>query len=89
MDAPETERIVAVAINQDGTVYSLPPPNRHPHLINQVIWPIIKRMVNGEQGFLTNTGRFVDRVEGAKIAVDSGQIPFLRWPPLLYSEDLW
>lgn len=40
-----------------------------------------------EQGFLTNTNRFVDREEGAKIAFESGQIK----SPIkyLYSEDLY
>jgi hypothetical protein len=42
-----------------------------------------------EQGFITNKGEFVDRVEGARIAIESGQIKALKWPPLLYSEDLY
>lgn len=42
-----------------------------------------------EQGFVTSTGEFVDRVEGAAIAIAAGQIKALKWPPLLYSEDLY
>jgi hypothetical protein len=40
-----------------------------------------------EQGFLTNTNRFVDREEGGRIAFDSGQTEDLR--TTLFSEDLY
>ncbi len=40
-----------------------------------------------EQGFLTNTNRFVDREEGAKIAFAAGQITEEK--KTLYSEDLY
>ena len=40
-----------------------------------------------EQGFLTNTNRFVDREEGGQIAFDAGQTKDLR--TTLYSEDLY
>ncbi len=42
------------------------------------------------QGFLTSTNRFVDREEGAKIAITAGQIPELKYGITeLYSEDLY
>lgn len=42
------------------------------------------------QGFLTNTGRFVDREEGAKIALGCKQIARLNYGKnILYSEDLY
>lgn len=43
-----------------------------------------------EQGFLTTKGRFVDRIEGARIALETGQIKALQWPEYgeLFSEDL-
>lgn len=41
------------------------------------------------QGFLTTKNRFVDRFEGAKIALESGQIEKLNYGNRLYSEDLW
>lgn len=40
-----------------------------------------------EQGFLTNTNRFVDREEAAQIAFDAGQIK--QHTITLYSEDLY
>jgi hypothetical protein len=45
---------------------------------------------HGEQGFLTNKNRFVDREEGAKIALACGQIEKLEFSSKdLYSEDLY
>lgn len=41
------------------------------------------------QGFLTNKNRFVDRVEGAKIALACGQVKKLEYGTILYSEDLY
>jgi hypothetical protein len=43
-----------------------------------------------EQGFLTSKNRFVDRTEGAEIALKCGQISKLNYSQkLLYSEDLY
>lgn len=39
------------------------------------------------QGFLTNTNRFVDRIEAAAIALKSGQIK--KETSMLFSEDLY
>jgi len=46
-----------------------------------------KKEIPDVQGFLTNTDRFVDRYEAAKIAFDAGQIlePVIK----LFSEDVW
>ena len=43
------------------------------------------------QGFLTNKNRFVDRIEGMKIAIESGQVKEgeTRKEKWLFSEDLW
>jgi len=41
------------------------------------------------QGFLTNKNRFVDRKEGAKIALTTNQIDKLEYGAILYSEDLY
>lgn len=39
------------------------------------------------QGFITDHGRFVQRGEAARIAIESGQIT--KETNLLFSEDLW
>jgi len=51
----------------------------------------IKCNGNGEQGFLTTKNRFVDRIEGAQIAVETGQVTELRYGDggELFSEDLY
>jgi len=93
---PET--IVAAAVLYLGVVYSLPPPARH-HTIMHDIWdkfhgvgevPVIPA---GAQGFLTSTGRFVNRRRALRIVKAAGQ-PQIDHPALnvggrLYSEDLW
>lgn len=67
--------------------------HRHPHCLHQMIAMTGKRQCEAGdevQGFLTNKNRFVDREEGAKIALSSKQIEKLKYSKrLLYSEDLY
>ena len=67
--------------------------HRHPHCIHQMVAITGKRQCEvGEevQGFLTDTNRFVDRIEGAKIALACGQIDKLNYSNFkLFSEDLY
>jgi hypothetical protein len=92
--APEPsagERIVAAAILIDDTlIVTAPPRARH----GDILHPLFLRygIRAGEfQGFLTSTGRFVDRTEAYRIAIASGQ----PWTDArhvegtLFSEDLW
>lgn len=68
---------------------------RHGNIIGQMSATMNLRSVeNGDrsvgkytQGFLTNKGMFVDRIEAAKIAYDSGQTK--EQLNQLYSEDVW
>jgi len=72
-----------------GVVFS---GHRHPHCMYQAVAITGKRQFElGEevQGFLTNLNRFVDRKEGAKIAIDNKQIDVLNHGKQLYSEDLY
>lgn len=68
-------------------IVSAPPPARHHNL-----FALVPGKRPDESGFLTSTGRFVDRAEGLKIALASGQ-PMIDHPSRnardLYSEDLW
>lgn len=87
------ETIECAAIQFNGEIFSAPRPGRH-HTVFKIIFSepentFIKAQANEIQGFLTSLGRFVDRIEGAEIALKSGQITKLSWPPNLYSEDLW
>ncbi len=92
--AQTQETIVGSAVKlSDGRVYSVPKPGRHGHVF--VMFKEMRERGDGVpkegqiQGFVTNTGRFVDRKEGAELALSNGQIKKLNWPPDLYSEDLW
>lgn len=79
------------AIQYEGKIYSVLAPGRHGHVLQKIIAenPGLKGVGGEIQGFITQDDRFVDRIEGAKIALESGQIEKLNWPPSLYSEDLW
>lgn len=78
--------IIRAAIKYKGITYSSPSPARH----HDVIQLIGKKNLAGEtQGFITDEGVFLDRLEGAKHALSCGQIKKLRWPPYLYTDELW
>jgi len=85
-------RVVAAAIRIGTMVYSLPSPARHHDVISDMR---LNRGVRGEQdetweqGFLLDDGRFANRRQAASIALRVEQIAALKWPPNLYSEDLW
>lgn len=80
--------VVAAAIrDHDGTVYSLPAPKRHAHVIWHMADLGIKTPITGKQGFVTSEGGFVGREEAAMIALHAGQIDGHRRE--LFSEDLW
>ena len=86
------ETIVAAAVYYDGLIYSIEAPARHFHILHAMV----EKDVDDEathpryQGFVTNTGRFVDRYEAAKIARAANQL--IRQPTpkdMLTSEDVW
>ena len=81
--------ITGVAIKLENEIWSLPKPARHNHVIQLIIEKTILNRVAGIQGFITDKGEFLDRVQGAKYAIGCGQIEKLKWAPNLYSEDLW
>lgn len=85
------ERISSAAIYA-GAIISLPPPARH-HTILQTMGIIldIDALEHGHnQGFITSTGRYVNRVEAWSIARNAGQIiKNTSGQPELYSEDMW
>lgn len=70
--------------------------HRHNHcneaLNGELSWTMNRQEIiklDKVQGFVTNAGRFVDRVEGAKIWLAEKPTNKLENPPLLYSEDLY
>lgn len=91
----QQETIEKAACVYKGVVYSLPRPARH-HTVMRHIWDTVsdKAFIGpGAQGFVTNTGRFVNRRKALRIVKAAGQ-PQIDHPALnaggqLFSEDLW
>ena len=89
------EVITQAAIQtEDGKVYTAPRPARHSDLFKThariVEGILISPLAAGEQGFVTNSGRFVDREEALTIAAAAKQI-IKKHGTLsrLFTEDLW
>lgn len=73
-----------------GKIWSLPRPARHHDVIHLMAESGLPTPIQGEQGFLTNEGTFVDRKVAAIVATAFGQLPNgLHAYPNLYSEDVW
>lgn len=83
------EHIISAAVrDKRGNIHRLPPPAHHKH--------ILAFMRQGgyshkdvAKGFWTSEERFVGRVQGARIALRSGQAIRLRFAPDLHSGDMW
>jgi len=75
--------IKAAAILLDGVLHT---GKRHHLIIADIVAAGGSKPVKGTQGFVTDKGEFVNRVEAVKIAFECGQIKKIK--PRLYSEDL-
>jgi hypothetical protein len=78
---------------ENPKVYFVSSPGRH-HTLIKIMADMFKlpTPIGGEQGFITDTGEYVDRVEAKKLAIKYGQLldPEVRKSDKkLYSEDLW
>lgn len=86
------ETIDRAAICYNGVIYSVPRPGRHHTVIQRMVHDGLptEAMRLPNQGFVTSSGRFVDRYEAARIARAAGQIVREPTPPdMLTSEDVW
>lgn len=71
---------------------SVPRPGRHHNVIQGMVeWGYTSAdIAQSVQGFVTSTGRFVDRFEAYRIATAAGQIKEKTYPlDKLFSEDIW
>jgi hypothetical protein len=80
--------VVAAAIVKEDRIWT---GRRHADLIRLVIEDIGVKVRSEDQGFITDTGRFVTRVQAYGIAKWEEQLPadFKKRPEALLSEDLW
>lgn len=85
------ERIERAAIRMsNGDVYSVGRPGRHHDVIAKMRGLGFPPPIIGKQGFITSTGRFIDRVEAMQIAEAAGQIKTKTGPDgVLFTEDMW
>jgi len=87
------ETILAAAILRDGlsTPDMMPPPARHHDIIHALHLEGIGAAELGPdtQGFVTSTGRFVDRVAAYAIAKAAQQLISDTSCGFLTSEDVW
>ncbi len=84
--------IEAVAIRIKGVTVSLPRPNRHWNVIQEIHRQHPGLSIRKDwQGFLDNEGKFVGRQEACRIAAAAGQLREKKTGPawVLFSEDLW
>lgn len=82
---PLTGRIAGPAIRKDGKVWSVPIPASHYSVSLEMSRFDCVEPLKGEQGFVTTTGRYVDRREARVIASAAGQIV----NPITGSDDLF
>ena len=72
-----------------GGIFSAAKPFRHDEVV-RIALMTDSRPLTGTMGFLTSTGRFVDRQEGAKVAKKAKQyLPGIKPGKTLISEDIW
>lgn len=89
---PDKEYITAAAILYADVIHSVPAPGRHNSVMERMCHEGLGLGTVGNQGFVTNKGRFVSREEACKIAMAADQLkPNApgRSTGVLHTEDLW
>lgn len=80
---------VAIRHRETKAVFSMPKPARHDTLILELVKLGEPDFAKGEQGFVTEDGRFLEREEAFVYALRFGQLKNTKLRRLLFSEDLW
>lgn len=93
---PKQEIIVASAImDLEGTAWAVMRPGRHFHCIRHMAeHNAAEQSIKGNtrnQGFMTNTNRYIGRKEARELAFANGQAKEedIQSPNEIFSEDLW
>lgn len=86
--------ITHVAIRFQNKIYSLPAPNRHHHIIKEIVKQTGAQYVDAhddDQGFLDEHNNYYNRQDALKHALDNNQVKNVNdiRAGLLFSEDLW
>lgn len=86
----EDEKIDRAAIRFGGVIYSVERPFRHNDVVRKIIYLTgVEVVIPETQGFITSTGRFVERKEALDIATKAGQMRNTPHAHGLFSEDVW
>jgi hypothetical protein len=78
--------IKQAAILKDGIIYE---GKRHSDIFQNTLPFGCLKGEDAIQGFVTDDGKFLNRKQAAQHAIRCRQIISLKWPPNLYSEDLY
>lgn len=83
--------IAHVAIKHNGVTHFLARPNRHHHVIWFIVQTTDARYVDGHQGFLDADGKFLNRQQALRRAIECGQLKpnAHTCNGMLFSEDVW
>jgi hypothetical protein len=80
----------AIKSDYDNVVHSVPVPGRHHDVIRIMVGRGYPTPIRGTQGFILNTGKFVDRKAARKVAEAAGQLlDRASDSDELFSEDVW
>ena len=82
--------IIAAAIKVGNLIHFMPQPARHNDILLEMAKNGLPKPIDGEQGFITAKGNFVNRELALNIADSFGQIIVKKGSKTkLYSEDIW
>lgn len=82
------ETIIAAAIKINGYIISTYDKGHHEDIVKYLTYNKFSNPTSNKPGFITSTGRFVDRSEAKIIATNSNQIKDSNFT-ILYSKDIW
>lgn len=88
--AEESIQMAAIKHMNSGQIWAVEQPGRHSHVMWAMHMLSVPSHLQGDQGFLTSYGRYVDRKEAALIAAAANQLLDKQHTPTsLFSEDVW
>ena len=83
-------RIVAAAVRLYPAIVTMLPPARHSHILEHLHAWGVRVTDPAAQGFVTDGGDYVSRLEARRIAERAGQLlPIAGNTAELFSEDVW
>lgn len=90
----ERTKIIAAAIRYDGNIYTLPPPNRHHHIINHIVKLTGVNYIDthhDDEGFIDENNNYLTRRQALVSAIVNNQILDMNkiYAQELCSENLW